>query len=157
MADTLLQVTGLHKSFGALLATNNFSLSLTRGHIHALIGPNGAGKTTVVNQLSGDLPADSGTIYFRGRDITRLKSYQRARLGIARSFQITHIFENLSVAENMGLAICAGLGHNFRFWRNWQSTAAIKKELPLALERVDLLHRAELAARHLSHGEKRQL
>ncbi len=157
MADTLLQVTGLYKSFGALLATNNFSFSLTRGHIHALIGPNGAGKTTVVNQLSGDLPADSGSIHFRGRDITRLKSYQRARLGIARSFQITHIFENLSVAENMGLAICAGLGHNFRFWRTWHKAAAIKKELPLALERVDLLHRAELAARHLSHGEKRQL
>jgi branched-chain amino acid transport system ATP-binding protein len=157
MTDTLLEVTGLYKSFGALLATNNFSFTLSRGHIHALIGPNGAGKTTVVNQLSGDLPADSGTIHFQGRDITRLKSYQRARLGIARSFQITHIFENLSVAENMGLAICAGLGHNFRFWRNWQNAATIKKELPLALQRVDLLHRAELVARHLSHGEKRQL
>ncbi len=65
MADTLLEVCGLFKSFGALLATNNLSFSLTRGHIHALIGPNGAGKTTVVNQLSGDLPADSGNIHFR--------------------------------------------------------------------------------------------
>jgi len=157
MADTLLQVSGLYKSFGAVLATNNFSFAITRGHIHALIGPNGAGKTTLVNQLSGDLHPDSGTIHFRGCDITRLKSYRRARLGIARSFQITHIFENLTVAENMGLAICAGLGHNFRFWRDWRNAAVIKRELPIALERVDLLHRAELVARHLSHGEKRQL
>ncbi|MBU1568901.1 MAG: ABC transporter ATP-binding protein [Proteobacteria bacterium] len=157
MADTLLKVSRLHKSFGAVMATNNLSLDITRGHIHALIGPNGAGKTTLVNQLSGDMQADSGTIHFLSRDITRLKSYRRAQMGIARSFQITHIFENLTVAENMGLAICAGLGHNFKFWRHWRNTAAIKSELPIALERVDLIHRAELTARHLSHGEKRQL
>ncbi len=157
MADTLLEVRGLNKSFGAILATNNLSLAVTRGHIHALIGPNGAGKTTLVDQLSGDMRPDSGSIHFRGRNITRWKSYRRARLGIARSHQITHIFENLSVAENMGLAICAGLGHNFRFWRHWRSASAIQKELPFALERVDLLHRSELVARHLSHGEKRQL
>lgn len=157
MADTLLQVDGLYKSFGAVLATNNLSFSIFRGHIHALIGPNGAGKTTVVNQLSGDLPPDSGSIHFRGRDITRLQSYQRARLGIARSYQITHIFENLTVAENMGLAICARLGHNYRFWRHWSHAPELKKKLPAALEQVDLLHRAALAARHLSHGEKRQL
>ncbi len=157
MADTLLQVSGLNKSFGAVPATNNLSLTITRGHIHALIGPNGAGKTTLVNQLSGDLRPDSGIISFAGRDITRLKSYRRARLGIARSFQITHIFENLTVAENMGLAICAGRGHNFRFWRHWRSNAAVARELPLALKRVDLHERADMAARHLSHGEKRQL
>ncbi len=157
MTETLLHIAGLHKSFGALLATNNLSLTISRGHIHALIGPNGAGKTTLVNQLSGDMAPDSGAIYFRGRDITRLPSYRRAQLGIARSFQITHIFENLTVAENLGLAICAGLGHNFRFWRHWQNTPALKDQLPFALEQVDLLHRAGLAARHLSHGEKRQL
>jgi branched-chain amino acid transport system ATP-binding protein len=157
MDDTLLQVSRLYKSFGAVLATNNLSLAVTRGHIHALIGPNGAGKTTLVNLLSGDMYPDSGTIHFCGHDISRLKSYRRARLGIARSFQISHIFDNLSVAENMGLAICAGLGHNFKFWRHWQHAASIKKELSIALERVDLLHRTDLAARHLSHGEKRQL
>lgn len=157
MAEPLLRVSGLHKSFGAVLATNNLSLEVTRGHIHALIGPNGAGKTTAVNQLSGDLFPDSGTVHFQGRDITRMKSYRRARLGIARSFQITHIFENLTVAENMGLAICAGLAHNFRFWRNWRNGSAVKRELPIALARVDLLQRADLAACHLSHGEKRQL
>ncbi len=157
MAEPLLQVSGLNKSFGAVLATNDLSLAVTRGHIHALIGPNGAGKTTLVNQLSGDLQPDSGTIHFGGRDITRLPSYRRARLGIARSFQITHIFENLTVAENMGLAISAGLGHNFRFWRHWRSSATVARELPMALNRVDLHERADLTARYLSHGEKRQL
>lgn len=157
MSDPLLQISGLCKSFGALRATDNLSFDIGRGHIHALIGPNGAGKTTVVNQLSGDLLPDAGKVLFMGRDITRLKPCRRARLGIARSYQITHIFENLSVAENMALAICARAGHNFRFFRNWSRSSRVARDLPDALERVDLLHRAELKACHLSHGEKRQL
>ena len=157
MTDTLLNISGLCKSFGALKATDNLSFAITRGHIHALIGPNGAGKTTVVNQLSGDLLSDSGTIQFKSRDITRMKPYRRARLGIARSYQITHIFENLSVAENMALALCARAGHNFRFFRNWSRASMVARDLQSALERVDLLHRAKLKACHLSHGEKRQL
>ena len=157
MAETLLEVKKLHKSFGAVKATNDLSFTLTRNHIHALIGPNGAGKTTVVNQLSGDMRPDSGAIFFKGMDITRQKAYQRARLGIGRSFQITHIFENLTVAENMSLAICAHSGHNFRFMRHWRRSQPVRNELADALERVDLLHRAELPAMHLSHGEKRQL
>jgi branched-chain amino acid transport system ATP-binding protein len=157
MPDTLLTVTALHKSFGAVQATNDLSFRVNRNQIHALIGPNGAGKTTVVNQLSGDLLPDSGSIIFNGVDITRLRAYQRARLGVGRSFQITHIFENLTVAENMSLAICAHSGHNFRFLRNWRRSRPVENDLVTALERVDLLHRAELPARHLSHGEKRQL
>lgn len=157
MTEPLLQIVGLCKSFGALRATDDLSFTIERGHIHALIGPNGAGKTTVVNQLSGDLAPDAGAIRFKDRDITRLKSHQRARLGIARSYQITHIFENLSVAENMGLALCARAGHNFRFFRHWRRSPLVKNDLNAALERVDLLHRADLTACHLSHGEKRQL
>ena len=157
MPETLLKVTALCKTFGAVQATNNLSFSVTKNHIHALIGPNGAGKTTVVNQLSGDILPDSGNILFNGVDITRLKAYQRARMGIGRSFQITHIFENLTVAENMSLAICAHSGHNFKFWRHWRASSPIKRELAPALEQVDLLHRADLMALHLSHGEKRQL
>ena len=157
MTEPLMQVEGLRKSFGALRATDDLSFAIDRGHIHALIGPNGAGKTTAVNQLSGDLLPDGGTIRFKGRDITRLKAYRRARLGIARSFQITHIFDNLSVAENMALALCARAGHNFRFFRHWRRSSLVKDGLEAALARVDLLHRAELTACHLSHGEKRQL
>jgi len=157
MNDSILQVTGLHKSFGAIQATNDLSFSVRRGNIHALIGPNGAGKTTIVNQLSGDMLSDSGSILFNGKNITSLKGYKRAQLGIARSFQITHIFENLTVAENMALAICSHSGHNFRFWQGCLQTKIVKKELLPALERVDLQDRAAITARHLSHGEKRQL
>lgn len=153
----LLQVTGLYKSFGALLATNDFSMELKEGEVHALIGPNGAGKTTLINQLSGDLRPESGTICFRGRDITHLPSHKRARLGIARSFQITHIFENLTVAENLGLALLAGSGGNFHFFRPWHRSSRIKSELATALTRFDLADHADLPARSLSHGEKRQL
>jgi branched-chain amino acid transport system ATP-binding protein len=157
MAETLLAVTALCKSFGAVQATNNLSFSVARNQIHALIGPNGAGKTTVVNQLSGDMLPDSGSILFKNINITRKKAYQRARLGIGRSFQITHIFENLTVAENMSLAICAHSGHNFRFLRQWAKSQPVKEQLAGALDRVDLLHRRDLMAQHLSHGEKRQL
>jgi len=157
MSDILLQVEGLCKSFGALRATDRLSLAVRRGEVHALIGPNGAGKTTLVNQLSGDLLPDSGSIRYQGQEIARLKAYQRGRLGIARSYQITHIFDTLSVAENMGLALCAHAGHNYRFWRHWRRSAPVRQGLEEALARVDLNHRAELPARHLSHGEKRQL
>ncbi len=157
MAEPLLEFKHLQKSFGAVKATNDFCLSVARNHIHALIGPNGAGKTTLVNQLSGDILPDSGTIVFKGTDITRIKACRRARLGIGRSFQITHIFENLTVAENMSLAICAHSGHNFQFLNHWRLSPPVRRELAAALDQFDLLHRAELPARHLSHGEKRQL
>ena len=157
MAEQLLQVHQLNKTFGAVHATNNLSFSIEKGHIHALIGPNGAGKTTIVNQLSGDMLPDSGTIIFDGTDVTNIKAYRRARLGIGRSFQITHIFEKLTVAENMSLSICARNGHNFRFWRHWSNALPVRQELESALEQVDLHDRADFTAAHLSHGEKRQL
>jgi branched-chain amino acid transport system ATP-binding protein len=138
-------------------ASKDLSFSVEENHIHALIGPNGAGKTTVVNQLSGDVLSDSGQILFDSMDITRLKPHQRARLGLGRSFQITSVFENLSVAENLALAILADNGHNFRFWQDGMKTAAVERTLPDALERVDLSGQADLPAKFLSHGEKRQL
>ena len=157
MGNTILEVSGLNKRYGALEATKNLSFSVQSGQIHAIIGPNGAGKTTLVNQLTGDILPDSGTITYHSRDITRLRDYRRARLGIARSFQITHIFENLTVAENMALSICAHHGHNFRFWGKSLESKVIKQKLPDALAAVDLVHRGDMPARSLSHGEKRQL
>ncbi len=157
MADTILQVEKLCKSFGAVEASRDLSFAIERGHIHALIGPNGAGKTTVVNLLCGELQADSGTIFFNGTNITRLPVYKRIRAGLGRSFQITSIFEHLSVAENMGLALLAGDGHNFKFIKNAFSTATVRTNLDNSLARVDLLDKAERPAAHLSHGEKRQL
>lgn len=157
MADPILEVTSLNKSFGAVRATKELNLTIQSGHIHALIGPNGAGKTTAVNQFSGDILPDNGTIFFKGKDITSLQAYRRARLGIARSFQVTHIFEKLTVAENLALAICTHDGHNFRFWRRSLKSGIVQRKLPEALAVVGLSERADLPASHLSHGEKRQL
>lgn len=157
MSEYLLKVTGLEKSYGALKATSNLDLKIKNGDIHALIGPNGAGKTTLVNQLTGDILSDSGQILFDDINITRLKHYKRARLGITRSFQITHIFEKLTVAENMALSICAHNGHNFHFWQNSMKSKVVKEKLDYALDRVGLISRSSLQASYLSHGEKRQL
>ena len=157
MTEKIVEVKNLQKSFGAVKATDDLSFDIEKGHIHALIGPNGAGKTSFVNQLCGDFLPDAGSILYKGRDITRMKGYKRAKIGIARSFQITHIFDNLTVAENMGLALCAGNGNSFRFFRHWTKSSAVKHSLSDALSRVDLLNRADFPAAHLSHGEKRQL
>ena len=157
MADYILQVKDLCKSFGAVQASNDLSFSVKRGDIHALIGPNGAGKTTVVNLLSGELQPDSGTILLNSKKINKLPVHKRVRAGLGRSFQITSIFDNLSVSENMVLAILAGEGHNFRFWKKAMAVGAVKDALADALARVDLSDRAEQLAGQLSHGEKRQL
>jgi branched-chain amino acid transport system ATP-binding protein len=154
---SLLHVEGLRKSFGALAATVDLDLDVEPGQIHALIGPNGAGKTTLVNQLSGEILPDAGTIRFNGRTITRMKPHQRARLGLARSYQITSVFEHLSVAENLALAILAGERHNFRFWRPALNARQVRQGLPEILARFDLQGSARRPAGHLSHGEKRQL
>ena len=89
MADPLLRVENLVRRFGGIIATDNLSLDVAPGELHAIIGPNGAGKTTLISQLTGQLMPNSGTIHFAGRDVTWLPSYQRSRLGLARSFQIT--------------------------------------------------------------------
>jgi branched-chain amino acid transport system ATP-binding protein len=96
MAEPLLEVAGLVKRFGGLIATDNLHLTVAPGAVHAVIGPNGAGKTTLVAQLQGELTPDAGAIRFAGRDVTRLKPHQRAACGIARSFQITSIFPDAS-------------------------------------------------------------
>lgn len=157
MADYILQVKNLYKSFGAVEASSDLCLSVERGHIHALIGPNGAGKTTVLNLLSGELKPDSGIILLNGERLDGLPAHKRAKAGLGRSFQITSIFENLSVSENMALAILAGEGHNYRFWRNSMRTGAVERGLADALARVDLTARSSQLAAKLSHGEKRQL
>ena len=157
MAEAILTVDSLVKRFGAVVASDNFSMEVARGELHALIGPNGAGKTTALNQLCGELPPDSGGIFFEGRNITRLPVHRRAWLGIARSYQITRVFENLTVRENLSLAIQAHNGHSFRFWRRASDDPVIRPEIEPAMARVGLEERSEILAAHLSHGEKRQL
>lgn len=157
MVEPLLRIDNLSKSFGSIAASQGVSLEVFPGEIHALIGPNGAGKTTLLNQIAGDLLPDSGQIVFAGHDITRLPLYQRSHLGLARSYQITSVFPQLSVEENLLLAIQAQHGHSFRFWRRGLSVPELRDGLDSALERVGLSERADMSAGNLSHGEKKQL
>ena len=121
MADVLLRVDQLLKHFGGVIATDHVDFSVLADEIHALIGPNGAGKTTLIHQLSGALRADSGRVFFDGRDITRASLHQRVHLGVARSYQITSIFRGSSVVHNLALAVLARTGSSLRFWRIWRS------------------------------------
>jgi len=157
MAEPLLRIESLSKSFGAVNACRDLSLEIGAGEIHALIGPNGAGKTTLLNQLAGDLSPDSGRIFLAGQEITHLPQHRRAHLGLARSYQITSVFANLSVEENMLLAVQAHHGHSFRFWGRGLKDPQLLAELDPALEQVGLSQRAETLAGNLSHGEKKQL
>ncbi len=157
MSEPMLQVENLAKRFGGIVATDNLSLDVAQGEVHAIIGPNGAGKTTLIAQLSGQLRADSGRIRFAGDDITALPPHKRSLLGLARSFQITSLFLDLSVLDNVALAVQAHAGHSFHFWRNARKDEALRAPARAALERAGLLDRADWPAASLSHGEHRQL
>ncbi|MGB7301514.1 MAG: ABC transporter ATP-binding protein [Burkholderiaceae bacterium] len=157
MSDAILQVRHLNKSFGGVAATCDVSLEVYRGEIHAIIGPNGAGKTTLISQLSGALEPDSGQVFFNGHDITRLAAHQRSHAGMARSFQITSVFMEMSALDNVALAVQAHDGHSYRFWHAARAVTALREPAMAALERVRLAHRAGVLAAKLSHGERRQL
>jgi len=157
MAEPLLETVELRKSFGGLIATNAVGFEVRQGETHAVIGPNGAGKTTFLKQLSGEILPDSGTIRFSGQDITRLPWARRARLGLARSFQITSVYRDFTALDNVAMAVQAQAGHSFRFWRNARAERALRGPARDALERVGLGPRAEVPAAELAHGEQRQL
>ncbi len=155
--SVLLDIRDLRKSFGGVTATDGVSLAVRAGELHAIIGPNGAGKTTLIGQLSGALLPDSGQILFRGGDITRKAAYVRARMGITRSFQITSLVMDMSVLDNVALAVQATKGHSFRFFRPAHKITPIRDAAREVLDKVGLLARAETPAIALSHGEHRQL
>ena len=157
MSELLLETHRLRKAFGALVATDDVSLAIRTGETHALIGPNGAGKTTLVGQLTGELKPDAGRISFRGRDITELATAQRARLGLARSFQITSIFPSFSAESNVALAVQAREPHSFRFWRDAERIPALRAPARKLLEDVGLAGAGDAIAARMSHGQHRQL
>jgi branched-chain amino acid transport system ATP-binding protein len=157
MADALLQVRGLTKTFGGLIATNRVDLDVRPAETHAVIGPNGAGKTTLIAQLGGELPPDEGTIRFDGRDVTRLSAPARSQLGLARSFQVTSVFREFSALDNVALAVQARAGHSFRFWRPARGERALREPARAMLDTVGLGARADVVAATLAHGEQRQL
>jgi branched-chain amino acid transport system ATP-binding protein len=157
MPETLLATHGLLKRFGGLVATNEVSLEISTGEIHALIGPNGAGKTTLVAQLAGELAPDAGTVHFAGEDITNDSPARRAAHGLARSFQVTSTFPEFSALDNVALAVQAHAGHSFRFWHSARRDPILREPAMRWLGEVGLAERAATPAATLSHGEKRAL
>ena len=157
MNRNLLEVRRLVKSFGALRASDGLDLEVREGETHAIIGPNGAGKTTLIAQLSGELRPDEGTVRFAGEDITSLSAPQRARKGLARSFQITSIYADFSTIENVMLAVQARSGSSFRFWSPAREEEALRSPARKFLDEVGLSARADVQAAGLAHGEQRQL
>lgn len=157
MVEPALEIRNLEKSFGALKATNGASLDLRPGEIHALIGPNGAGKSTLINQISGALAPDAGSIRFLGTDVTALDTAQRARMGLARTFQISSLAQEFSALRNVMLAVQARQGTSLRFFRSVASDASLIEPAMRMLSRVGLADRAGVPAAALSHGERRQL
>jgi branched-chain amino acid transport system ATP-binding protein len=153
----LLHVENLAKRFGGIIATDDLTFGVLEGELHAVIGPNGAGKTTLIAQLAGERQPDSGRIRFADNDITSVPMHTRSALGLARTFQITSLFLNLSVLDNVALAVQAHAGHSFRFWRSARSEMELREPARAALDRVGLSARTHLPASALSHGEHRQI
>jgi branched-chain amino acid transport system ATP-binding protein len=157
MADAVLAVHGLRKAFGALVVSDDVALDVRTGECHALIGPNGAGKTTLLAQLAGEVTPDAGTIWLEGRDVTRLGPDARARLGIARSFQITTLVADFTAEDNVALAVQARAATSMRWWRPAARDATLRDPARAALVRVGLGSRANVRASDLAHGEQRLL
>lgn len=157
MAEPVLVLSRLAKSFGALKVTDGVSLDLRSGEVHALIGPNGAGKSTLIHQIAGSLRPDAGEIRFLGRDVGPLSVAKRARLGLARSFQVSSLLLDFSALRNVMLALQARQGSSFRFWRPVMRDKTLTERAMAMLERVGLAGRASIAAGALSHGERRRL
>jgi branched-chain amino acid transport system ATP-binding protein len=156
-SDVILEVRNLRKEFGGLVAVDDVSGRILAHTLHAIIGPNGAGKTTLFNLMSGTLPPTRGHIYFRGHEITHLPPHRIAHLGIGRSFQITNIFPNLTVLENIRLAAQAMGDNNLRFWRHFHHFRQYEEKAEEIMEQVGLQGRAAAPASMLSHGDKRKL
>jgi branched-chain amino acid transport system ATP-binding protein len=157
VSEPLLQVSGLTKRFGGIVACDAVALEIARGELHAVIGPNGAGKSTLIGQLAGEIAPDAGRVTFAGSDITALPVWRRSQLGLARSFQITSLFLDLTVLDNAALAVQAHAGHSFQFWHQARAEAALRAPARAALAAAGLEQRADAIVASLSHGEHRQL
>jgi len=155
--DVILSTSGLTKEFAGFTAVNGVDLSVRRGSIHALIGPNGAGKTTCFNLLTKFLSPTHGTIIYDGRDITREKPAEIARLGLVRSFQISAVFPQLSVLANVRIALQRKRGDSFDFWRSERVLKNLDDEAKSLVDAVGLTRFVELTAGELSYGRKRAL
>jgi len=157
MSDIILQAVNLRKAFGRLIAVDGVSLNVERGTVHSIIGPNGAGKTTFFNLLSGRYPVTSGQVFYKGEDVTALSMDKRALKGIGRSFQITNVFPNLTVLENVRLAAQANSDVNFRFYQLADKYTHFVERAVEVIELVGLQNDISTLATVLPHGGKRKL
>jgi branched-chain amino acid transport system ATP-binding protein len=155
--NVLLRTDALSKSFGSLAAVRDVSLEFNAGEIHAIIGPNGAGKTTFLNLLSGELPPSAGSLYFGGAEITRWPPDRRARAGMARSFQHSSVFDDLTTFENTRLAAQTRLPTSFRFFRPASRYGLVNVSASTVLDEIGLAKMGGVPAGEISHGGQRQL
>src|SRR6185369_14150140 len=153
----MLELKGLRKHFGGVAATNDVSLEVVAGEVHAVIGPNGAGKTTLIGQIAGSLAPDKGEIFFEGRRITALAAHERVHAGLARSYQIASIFRRFSVLDNLAAAVQARSGSSFSFWRPLAAERVLFDEARSLLAELGLSGKEAQLAGALSHGEQRAL
>ncbi|PWK60619.1 ABC transporter ATP-binding protein [Roseicyclus mahoneyensis] len=157
MTKPVLEVRGLSKRFGALVVSDGIDLSLRAGEIHAVIGPNGAGKTTLIAEICGGLAPDAGSVHLNGRDVTGLPIRARAKMGLARTFQISALAMEDTVLQNALLGALGAAGRPWRFFRPVLSDRSLRVVAEAALDRVGLSHKAAARTAELSHGERRQL
>jgi branched-chain amino acid transport system ATP-binding protein len=157
MSQPILHVENLTKRFGGLAAINNVSLDVQPGELVAIIGPNGAGKTTLINLITGVYEANDGRIFFQQEDVTRLPVHTRSLRGLARSFQITSIFPDLTVLENVAIAAQAHSGHSYRFWKPLVRERTLFQACLGVLSDLSMTEKAYQRASMLAHGEKRVL
>jgi branched-chain amino acid transport system ATP-binding protein len=152
-----IELRGVEKSFGDVAIIRDISLSVAQGQRHALIGPNGAGKSTTFNLISGYMAPSSGSILLRGEVISGLPPYQINRRGLSRSFQVTNVFANMSVWENLRCAVLWATGHRYSFWKNIDTLPAVRDRTAQILEDINLTERRDVPAGLLTYAEQRAL
>jgi branched-chain amino acid transport system ATP-binding protein len=155
--EIIIETIDLRKEFGALVAVDDVSMRVRKNTLHAIIGPNGAGKTTFFNLLSGNLEPTRGKVFYKGKEITHQPVHRTIHYGIGRSFQITNIFPNLTVFENVRLACQSQGSDSFKFWRSASAFQRYEERTWEVLKRVGLGDRAYQFARALPHGDQRKL
>jgi len=156
-SEIIFETINLRKEFGALVAVDDVSIKVRKNTLHAIIGPNGAGKTTFFNLLSGNIEPTGGHVIYKGRDITHQPVHRTIHFGVGRSFQISNIFPNLTIFENVRLASQALGKDNFKFWQSASAFKKYEERTWSVLDRVGLKDRAHTLARTLPHGDQRKL
>ncbi|WP_372884548.1 ABC transporter ATP-binding protein [Shimia sp.] len=157
MSESALAISGLHKSFGPAHIIRGVELDVARGERHAIIGPNGAGKSTLFNLVSGLFKPSEGQVLMNGRPISGLAAHEINRRGLSRSFQVSNIFSNMTVRENVRCGVLHSMGQGYSFWRNIGNLKAVQKKTAEILEKVELIEKAHMPAALLSYADQRTL